>query len=124
MTKIALLAVDEPVRIDAQRLEQIFLELGEDAGTRMVCAALEQLATGLRRTVKAARQESLAEVAAGADRLSRLAWQLGLVSLAGVAVDVGACAEGRNLLGLAATSARLERIGNRSLTMLWDAETG
>lgn len=124
MTRIAVLAMDEPVRIDTQRLEQIIRELGEDTAVQVVCAALELLAQVLRRTIAAARQQDLADTATCADRLSRLAWQLGLSSLAGVAVDVGTCAERRDGTGLAATAARLERIGNRSLTGLWDIRDG
>ena len=56
--------------------------------------------------------------------LSRLAWQVGLTSLAGVAVDVAACAERRDGIGLSATLAWLMRIGNRSLTEIWDERQG
>ncbi len=55
-----------------------------------------------------------------AEQLARLAWQVGLVTLAGVAVDVGSCAERQDKNALAATSARLHRIGNRSLTEIWE----
>lgn len=120
MTKIATLPVHDAIRIDVQRLEQIVRELGEDRAAQVIGAALEELALALRRTILAAGQDDLAAVAGCADRLSRLAWQVGLVTLAGVAIDVGACAEGRDRIALASTAARLERIGNRSLTRLWD----
>jgi len=120
MTKIAILAVDEPPRIDVQRLDQIIRELGEPAAAPVIGAALEQLALALRRTVAASQQGDPGAVVAHADQLSRLAWQVGLVTLAGVAIDVGACAERRAPAALAATTCRLERIGNRSLTELWD----
>ncbi|WP_199261414.1 hypothetical protein [Paracoccus binzhouensis] len=124
MTKIAFLAVDETVHIDVQRLEQIVRELGEATAAQVVGAALEQLALALRRTIAAVQQDDLGAVAAHADQLSRLAWQVGLASLAGVAVDVGACAERRDRTALGSTAARLERIGNRSLTELWDPVEG
>jgi hypothetical protein len=120
MTKIAVLAMDETVRIDVQRLEQIIRELGEPAAAQVIGAALEQLALALRRTVAASQRGDLGAIVASADQLSRLAWQVGLVTLAGVAIDVGACAERRDPPALAATVRRLERIGNRSLTELWD----
>ncbi|MDQ7260770.1 hypothetical protein NM680_03030 [Paracoccus sp. PS-1] len=120
MTKIAILAVDETVRIDLQRLEQIIGELGEATAVQVIGAALEQLALALRRTLAASRQGDLGAAVSNADQLSRLAWQVGLVTLAGVAIDVGACAERRDRPALAATTRRLERIGNRSLTELWD----
>ena len=122
MTRIAVLVPDEAVRIDVQRLEQIVGQLGEEAGARVIGTALEQLAVALRRTAEAARDENLAAIVTDADHLSRLAWQIGLVTLAGVAVDVGACAERGDRMALAATVARLERTGNRSLTRIWDTD--
>ncbi|WP_323716297.1 hypothetical protein [Paracoccus aminovorans] len=120
MSKIALLSVNDAIRIDVQRLEQIVRELGEDCAAQVIGAALEELARTLRRTTTAAQQDDLGVVVSSADQLSRLAWQVGLVTLAGVAVDVGACAESRDRIALASTAARLERIGNLSLTRLWD----
>ncbi|RCW88304.1 hypothetical protein [Paracoccus lutimaris] len=121
MTKIAVLTVDEAVHIDLQRLEQIIRELGEATAAQVIGAALEQLALALTRTLAAAEKTDLVEVVTQAEQLARLAWQVGLVTLAGVAVDVGSCAERQDRSGLAATSARLRRIGNRSLTEIWDA---
>lgn len=120
MTKLARLAVEESVSIDMHRLEEIVRELGENNASQVINAALEQLALALTRTVSAADRTELADVVAHADRLSRLAWQVGLVTLAGVAIDVGSCAERREMAALAATVARLRRIGNQSLTQIWD----
>ncbi|WP_017999183.1 hypothetical protein [Paracoccus sp. N5] len=120
MSKIAILSMNDAIRIDLQRLEQIVRELGEDCAAQVIGAALEELARSLRRTVLAAQEGDLGAVVAHADQLSRLAWQVGLVTLAGVAIDVGACAERRDATALASTVARLDRIGNRSLTQIWD----
>lgn len=120
MTKVARLAVEESVSIDMHRLEEIVRELGENTAAQVINAALEQLALALTSTVTAADRADLAIVVTHADRLSRLAWQVGLVTLAGVAIDVGSCAERRDMGALAATVARLRRIGNQSLTQIWD----
>ncbi len=120
MLKVAVLSVDEDVRIDQRRLDEIVAELGRRAAHELIGAALEQLAIGLRETLHAAAADDCARVAAHADRLSRLAWQVGLVTLAAVAVDAGQCAERGDRLALQAVLARLERIGNRSLTEIWD----
>ena len=121
MTKIAVLTVDETVRIELQRLEQIIQELGEATAAQVIGAALEQLALALTRTLAAGEAGDAAGVVTHAEQLARLAWQVGLVTLAGVAVDVGSCAERQDRTALAATSARLHRIGNRSLTEIWEA---
>lgn len=120
MAKIARLSVDEPINIDMNRLEEIVSELGESSASAVIGAALEQLALAMARTLSAGEQGDLRGVVTHADRLSRLAWQVGLVTLAAVAVDVGRCAERRDFSALAATAARLKRIGNRSLTEIWD----
>lgn len=120
MSKIAFLAVEEVVNIDQRRVGEIVSELGQSAANTLLSAALEQLASSLRDTQRASALNDLGQVVGHADRLSRLAWQVGLVSLAGVAVDVGQCAERRDGAGLSATLARLERIATRSLTEIWD----
>ena len=120
MSKIAVLTVDEPVRIDLRRLEQIIGELGEATAVQIIGTALEQLALALTRTVAAVERIDHVGVVTHAEQLARLAWKVGLVTLAAVAVDVGSCAERRDRAGLAATSARLQRIGNRSLTEIWE----
>lgn len=120
MANLMVLHVQEPVHVDARRLAEIVDELGETAAHNVICVALEQLAQALSDARLAALTGDMAELAARAEMLSRLAWQVGLTSLAGVAVDVAACAERRDGIGLAATLARMTRIGNRSLTEIWD----
>ena len=73
MLKVAVLSVDEDVRIDQRRLDEIVAELGRRAAHELIGAALEQLAIGLRETLHAAAADDCARVAAHADRLSRLA---------------------------------------------------
>ena len=120
MAKLTVLSVQEPVHVDARRLAEIVNELGETAAQDVICVALEQLAQGLSDARIAALAGDMASLAARAEMLSRLAWQVGLTSLAGVAVDVAACAERQDGISLAATLARMMRIGNRSLTEIWD----
>ncbi|WP_134678624.1 hypothetical protein [Paracoccus ravus] len=120
MAEIARLALEEQMTIDRQRLDAIVAELGNVAAMQIISAALEQLALAMTRTVEAVDKGDLASVTRDADRLARLAWQLGLVTMAGVAVDVGRCAEGRDQAALLATAARLRRIGGLSLTRIWD----
>ena len=120
MVNLMVLTMQEPVQVDARRLGEIVDELGETAAHNVICVALEQLAQALSDARLAAMTGDMAELAARSEMLSRLAWQVGLTSLAGVAVDVAACAERQDGIALAATLARLIRIGNRSLTEIWD----
>ena len=120
MAQIMALAVSEPVRVDSRRLGDIVTELGETAAQNVIGLALEQLAAALTAADKAIRASDLPEGARQCDLLARLAWQIGLLSLAGVAMDLGACADKRDRVAIAAVHARLMRVGNRSLTAIWD----
>ncbi|MDN3712598.1 hypothetical protein QWZ10_14110 [Paracoccus cavernae] len=53
------------------------------AASNLIVAAMEQLSLALRQALRAAAQNDKAQIAAHADRLSKLAWQIGLVTLAG-----------------------------------------
>ncbi|MDO5657595.1 MAG: hypothetical protein Q4G36_04660 [Paracoccus sp. (in: a-proteobacteria)] len=117
MKKIETLAVDENVRIDLCRIDRITEGLG-GAGDDLIGDALEQIALGVNRLRLAARDGHFATVEAEAARLSRLAEQLGLVSLAHVAADVSSCTRRRDGPALAATLARVRRVTNRSLAEL------
>ncbi|MCZ0960012.1 hypothetical protein [Paracoccus benzoatiresistens] len=120
MAQIMALAVSEPVRVDSRRVGDIVTELGETAAQNVIGLALEQLAGALTATDKAIRGNDLPEAGRQCDLLARLAWQIGLLSLAGVAMDLGGCADKRDLVALGAIHARLMRVGNRSLTAIWD----
>lgn len=124
MAELTVLTMTEKVQIDSRRLAEIVDELGETAAHDVLTLALEQLARGLQELRAAAAQGDAAALAMRAETVARLAWQLGMTSLAGVAVDVAVCAERGDDIGLAATLGRLLRIGNRSLTEIWDEEPG
>lgn len=120
MAQITALAVFEPVRVDGRRVGDIVTELGETAAQNVIGLALEQLAGALTAADAAVRAVDLPEAARQCDLLARLAWQIGLLSLAGVAMDLGGCAERDDPIALCAVHSRLMRVGNRSLTAIWD----
>lgn len=120
MAQISALAISEAVRVDSRRVAEIVAELGETSAQHVIGLALEQLAAALRAVDGALDDADLAQAAAHAERMSRLAWQIGLLSLAGVAMDLGSTAERGDVPALAAIRARLLRVGNRSLTAIWD----
>lgn len=120
MAHVTALAVSESVRVDIRRVGDIVSELGETAAQTVIGLALEQLAAALTTVDAAVRAGDLATVVADSERMSRLAWQIGLLSLAGVAMDLGSCADRGEPAALAAVHTRLMRVGNRSLTAIWD----
>lgn len=120
MAQVTTLAMWEQVRVDTRRVAGIVNELGETSARNVIELALEQLAAKLTAVDQALDRGDLAQAAADADRVARLAWQIGLLSLAGVAMDLGSCADRGDRVALAAVQARLMRVGNRSLTAIWD----
>ena len=120
MAQISALVMSESVRVDARRLADIVAQLGEGSAHAVIGLALEQLATALTDADGALRAGRTGDAAALAERMARLAWQIGLLSLAGVAMDLGAALDRDDPAALAAIHARLMRVGNRSLTAIWD----
>ncbi|MBM3605026.1 MAG: hypothetical protein FJX25_09785 [Alphaproteobacteria bacterium] len=120
MAQISALAISESVRVDSRRVAEIVAELGETAAQHVISLALEQLASALGQVDAALDRGDGAQAVAHAERMSRLSWQIGLLSLAGVAMDLGSTVERGDHAALAAIRARLMRVGNRSLTAIWD----
>lgn len=120
MTNVSALAVDEPVRVDAKRVGDIVTELGERAAENVITLALEQMALALEEIAGAQKRNDRDLIRQQADRLARLAWQVGLVSMSGIAVDVAQCARRDDPVALGAVMGRLLRVGNRSLTQIWE----
>ena len=54
--------------------------------------------------------------------LTGIADQIGMNDLSRVAGDVTRCIDARDAVALAATLSRLQRIGERSLTAIWDMQ--
>ena len=120
MAQITALTPAEHAHVDRARVAAIMAELGEAAAQQVICMALEQLAAILTSVEMALARDDRAQAVADAERMSRLAWQIGLVSLAGVAMDLGAAAERGDHAALSAIRQRLRRVGNQSLTAIWD----
>jgi hypothetical protein len=120
MTKIVAQGLSEPVRVDSRRRDEIFVELGRQAGEDVIVAGIEQLAEWMAVADKAVSRNDAAQLLQLSRHLSRLAWQLGLISLATVAMDLGLCVERRDRIAVTAVHARMLRVGNLSLTRIWD----
>ncbi len=120
MNNVAALALAELVDVDERRLQDIVNELGEVAAEGLIQLALEQMALAVQSLRADAKSGNALVIAAQAERLSRLAWQVGLVTLAAVAVDIADCANRGDATALQATLARMGRVADRSLTDIWD----
>lgn len=122
MTGVTVLWRDEPLWMDPDRLAGIYVELGEVKAHAAIGRAMEDLALTLERLKGLLRAGRLPALSQSAARICDIAEPLGLSSLARVASDVAQVSQARDEVALAATLARLERVANRSLKMVWDLQ--
>ena len=122
MTQVSILQQAEPVRVDGARLEALCRTMGPVAADALLTRAVEELAVALAhaddlygRGEGALLHRTMAEVAGMAE-------QVGLTAMARIAGNVQECIASRDETALVATLARLIRVGERSLTAVWDAQ--
>jgi hypothetical protein len=120
--QVTLLKQDERVRLDPQRLDTLFDQQGETGAEDIVCRALEELAARLSHAERCYREGRIADMRKSSRSLIAIADQVGMSLLAGVAGDVTASIDAGDHVALAATFARLLRIGERSLCEIWDVQ--
>lgn len=120
MPLLAILRHEEGVRLDPDPLVALFSEMGERAAEQVICRAMESLAARLAMVQRHGDDGRPVQLAEEARRMAALAASVGLASVARVAGDVATAAEIRDHAAQAATIARLVRVGERSLSAIWD----
>ncbi|OWU85799.1 hypothetical protein ATO6_02500 [Oceanicola sp. 22II-s10i] len=118
--QVAVLERREKVRLDTDRLVALVRELGAVEAEDMVSRSMEELAVRLSFTERQFRHGKRIEMRKSARALVGIADQIGMNAVARVAGDVIACADRGDETALAAVLARLMRIGEGSLTAIWD----
>jgi len=122
LEQISILAPQERVGLNHEQLQGLFEDLGEVGAEDVVCRAMEELAVRLAHAEKRYRDGERADMVHVVRSLVAIAEQVGMSTVARVAGDVCQCARQGNEVGLAATFARLVRIGERSLSAIWDLD--
>ncbi|MCA0941521.1 hypothetical protein LCM08_16025 [Salipiger pacificus] len=122
VTQIAVLAPFEKAGLDPQPLEEIFARLGPSDAENALCRAMEELAYRLGELDRVHAQGRWQEASRHARELGGIAKCLGMCSVARISEDVLTCLDDGDLVALAATVARLGRVGERSLYAIWDME--
>lgn len=122
MAQISTFSCDEPVNLDPDRIVVLYAELGQVAAERVLSAAMEDLAVHLVAIQMAVLDRQEQVILRGLDELGRLARQVGMRVLSQVARDLADCVMREDTVAQAAVLARLVRIGDRSLTAVWDLQ--
>lgn len=116
------LVQSESVRLNPDRLQALYLQLGESGAEDVICRAIEELAVRLAHCERLWRTQAPAELRKSARSLIAIADQVGMTTLARVARDVTQAVDAGDRIATGATLFRLMRIGERSLTAVWDMQ--
>lgn len=119
---VTTLQHDESVRLDPSCLGELCLQLGEAGAEDVVCRAIEELAARLAHCHTLWRSGEMLQLRKCARSLIAIAEQVGMRSLARVACDVTDTIDANDLIATGATLTRLMRIGERSLTAVWELQ--
>ena len=112
----------EQVCVDEERLGTLYAQLGEAAAEDVVCRAMEELALRMSHCDRLYRTSKWEDLRKNSRSLIAISDQVGLKKLADVAKDVMHAIDQRDEVAVAATLTRLLRIGERSLTAIWDSQ--
>ncbi|UWQ95752.1 hypothetical protein K3728_00460 [Rhodobacteraceae bacterium M385] len=118
---IATIAPEEPARFNPECLEELCLKIGEVRAEAEVALALHRISEALP-TLYATCRRSGREFVVALEHLCKDAELIGMATLARVAQDVLETFIAGNEVALAATMARLDRVGERSIHAVWDLE--
>lgn len=117
-----MLVFDEKISLNSDRMAELYVQMGEAGAQDVVCRAMEELAVRLAKISEYYLKNKVKDLRKGAKGLIGIAEQIGMQRLANVARDVCNCTDNNDPISLGATLARLMRIGDQSLTAVWDLQ--
>lgn len=119
---VTILTMKEPVRLNADKLEELFVQLGDAGAEDVVCRAMEEIALKLAQSDRLRSAGRMDELRKTVRSLGAIADQIGMAVLAKVAHDVVRCVDSGDMIALAAVHQRLIRAGENSLTEIWQLQ--
>jgi len=106
--------------LDPQKLTELYTQLGETSAEDVVCRAIEELAVRLTHCERLWRQNDFENLRKSARSLIAISEQIGMTAMAGIACDVTSAIDADDSPAVAATLFRLIRVGESSLTAVWE----
>ena len=122
VAEVLELAQTEIVRLDPDRLQALYVQLGEAEAENVVCRAIEELAVRLAHCERLWRADATGDLRKCARSLIAIAEQIGMSTLTATARDLTHAIDAADGPAIGATLFRLIRIGERSLTAVWDLQ--
>ncbi len=117
-----MLTHDEAIQLQSDQLASLYSQLGEEEADKVICKALEDIANQLsliERCYYTDEREALSKAAQG---LVGVIDSMGMPIMADVAQSVAHLANQKDDPALTAVLARLVRLGDRSLTAIWEVQ--
>ncbi|WP_209016044.1 hypothetical protein [Roseibium sp. RKSG952] len=122
MDKIITIEHKESVRLDSDRLAGLYRQLGDTNAVDVLCRTIEELAVRLSNCERFWRQRDWAGLRKCSKSLVAISEQVGMTALARVAGDVAQNVDAGDAVAIGATLNRLIRVGEGSLTAVWDQQ--
>ncbi|WP_232281857.1 hypothetical protein [Roseobacter sp. SK209-2-6] len=110
----------ENVRLNPEKLGELYAQLGEAGTEDVICRAIEELAVRLTHCERLWRQNNVPDLRKNARSLIAIADQIGMSAMSSIARDVTIAIDNEDPPAVAAILFRLLRVGERSLTAVWD----
>lgn len=112
----------ENVHLDPQKLTELYSQLGEASAEDVVCRAVEEMAVRLTHCERLWRQNDIQNLRKSARSLIAISEQIGMNAMARIAEDVTSAIDCEDAPAVAATLFRLIRVGETSLTAVWEQQ--
>ncbi len=120
MENVLVLAHDEIVRMDNEAVDALRAQLGEAGAEGVINRAMEEMANRLSLIERCYYQGDMDALWKASKGLIGIVDQIGLGGVGNASRAVAECARGSDSVALAAVMNRLIRLGDRSLTAVWD----
>ncbi len=120
--KIITLEHKESVLLDPDQLSGLYSQLGDKNALDVLCRTVEELAVRLSNCERYWRHREWSDLRKCAKSLVAISEQVGMTALARVAGDVAQSVDAGDAVAAGATLGRLIRVGERSLTAVWDQQ--
>ncbi len=119
---LSVLAPTDSVRLDQNKLAELFIQMGPKEAENTVCRVMEELALRLSVLDSEHAKGDKNKIAKDARGLIGMAVQIGLTDLATVAGHVEQCFRGNDHVAQQATLSRLFRVADKSLSEVWESQ--
>ena len=117
---VTRLCPGDRVQLDVDRIHKIYTDLGPTRAEDVICRAIEEMALRLFRSDGLWTTRDTERLGTCLRALIAIADQVGMLSITQVARDVQIALSRKDEPAVAATLARLRRVGESSMTNIWD----